>query len=170
MPDDAQVTHPFGHRFAPRRLGAFVDATESHVAHRDTLGRVSPMIRRRGHRGDRPGAFGRVFAANANDSGHSLSLRRARHCIRDPYRGDPQCLSNCWLRAESGCCILRARRAVGTGGVGMVYDRPAVNDFGSIADHTFSRCNPEAPSLIPPKDTDQVPHHIDNHQECSALS
>jgi hypothetical protein len=53
---------------------------------------------------------------------------------------------------------------------GGAYEAPAVTDYGSIADHTFSRCNPEAPNPTPVKDFIEVPHHIDNHQECSALS
>jgi hypothetical protein len=51
----------------------------------------------------------------------------------------------------------------------MRYHSPAVVDYGSIADHTFSRCNPNAPEEIPPKDSADVPHHIDNHLECSAI-
>lgn len=51
-----------------------------------------------------------------------------------------------------------------------MYERPTIVDHGSIVDHTFSRCNPLAPSDVPPKDTIDVPHHIDNHLECSALS
>jgi hypothetical protein len=44
-----------------------------------------------------------------------------------------------------------------------------ITDYGSIAEHTFSRCNPSAPNKKPPKGSDQVPHHIDNHMECSGL-
>jgi hypothetical protein len=51
-----------------------------------------------------------------------------------------------------------------------MYEKPRIIDHGSIVEHTFSRCNPAAPSEIPPKDTEDVPHHIDKHQECSALS
>ena len=47
--------------------------------------------------------------------------------------------------------------------------QPSLIELGSIADHTFSRCNPLV-SGVPPKDSIDVPHHIDNHQECSALS
>lgn len=50
-----------------------------------------------------------------------------------------------------------------------MYERPSIIDHGSIVEHTFSRCNPEV-SGAPPKDTEDVPHHIDIHQECSALS
>ena len=48
------------------------------------------------------------------------------------------------------------------------YTRPVIEDFGSIAEHTFSRCNPSAPKEKPRKDSSDVPHHIDNHMECSA--
>jgi hypothetical protein len=57
----------------------------------------------------------------------------------------------------------------GTKGGCLQYQRPSVIDFGSIADHTFSRCNPDVTGT-PIKDTIDVPHHIDNHLECSALS
>jgi hypothetical protein len=49
---------------------------------------------------------------------------------------------------------------------GLSYERPKVVDYGSIAAHTFTRCGaPEGPR----KDFPDVPHHIDNHGECSAL-
>jgi hypothetical protein len=51
-----------------------------------------------------------------------------------------------------------------------MYEKPRIVDHGSIVEHTFSRCNPAAPKAIPPKDSIDVPHHIDNHEECSALS
>jgi hypothetical protein len=50
----------------------------------------------------------------------------------------------------------------------MQYERPVVTDLGSIAAHTFSRCNPQVTGT-PIKDSADVPHHIDNHLECSAL-
>lgn len=50
-----------------------------------------------------------------------------------------------------------------------VYEAPTITDLGSIADHTFSRCNPQV-SGPPIKDREEVPHHIDVHLECSALS
>jgi hypothetical protein len=49
------------------------------------------------------------------------------------------------------------------------WEAPTIVDYGSIAEHTFSRCNPAAPNKKPPKDSIDVPHHIDNHLECSAL-
>jgi hypothetical protein len=60
-------------------------------------------------------------------------------------------------------------RVQGTKGGSLQYVRPSVVDFGSIADHTFSRCNPNVTGT-PIKDSIDVPHHIDNHLECSALS
>jgi hypothetical protein len=48
------------------------------------------------------------------------------------------------------------------------YEAPMIADFGSIAAHTFSRCNPNV-SGVPAKDSADVPHHIDDHLECSAL-
>jgi hypothetical protein len=57
----------------------------------------------------------------------------------------------------------------GTKGGNLQYEKPSVIDFGSIADHTFSRCNPNVTGT-PIKDFIDVPHHIDNHLECSALS
>lgn len=51
-----------------------------------------------------------------------------------------------------------------------MYEKPRIIDHGSIVEHTFSRCNPAEASGPPPKDSIDVPHHIDNHQECSALS
>lgn len=50
-----------------------------------------------------------------------------------------------------------------------MYEKPRIIDHGSIVEHTFSRCNP-AVTGSPPKDSIDVPHHIDNHLECSALS
>lgn len=50
-----------------------------------------------------------------------------------------------------------------------MYERPNIVDHGSIVGHTFSRCNP-AVTGTPIKDSVDVPHHHDNHQECSALS
>jgi hypothetical protein len=50
-----------------------------------------------------------------------------------------------------------------------MYEKPLIIDHGSIVEHTFSRCNP-AVTGVPIKDTADVPHHIDNHGECSALS
>jgi hypothetical protein len=47
------------------------------------------------------------------------------------------------------------------------YERPEIVDYGSITDHTFSRCNPSAPAPIPPKGPADVPHHIDKFLECS---
>lgn len=52
----------------------------------------------------------------------------------------------------------------------QAYTRPEIVDYGSISDHTFSRCNPAAPKENPPKDSIDVPHHMDDHLECSALS
>ena len=49
----------------------------------------------------------------------------------------------------------------------MRYERPEILDLGSIAQHTFSRCNPGVTGE-PIKDSIDVPHHIDNHLECSA--
>jgi len=51
------------------------------------------------------------------------------------------------------------------------YETPAVVDFGSIADHTFTRCGGTGKpghANVPPKDFPWVPHHIDGHGECSA--
>jgi hypothetical protein len=46
------------------------------------------------------------------------------------------------------------------------YVKPEIVDFGSIADNTFSRCNPAV--VGPPyKGPSNVPHHIDKHLECS---
>jgi hypothetical protein len=50
-----------------------------------------------------------------------------------------------------------------------MYEKPLIIDHGSIVDHTFSRCNPNV-SGVPIKGSDDVPHHIDNHGECSGLS
>jgi hypothetical protein len=57
----------------------------------------------------------------------------------------------------------------------MSYEKPRLVDFGSIRDHTFSRCNPLGALAnnggnTPPKASDDVPHHMDNHMECSGLS
>jgi hypothetical protein len=48
-------------------------------------------------------------------------------------------------------------------------------EFGAITDHTFSRCNPlgaiaNGGGNFPPKGSADVPHHMDNHMECSGLS
>jgi hypothetical protein len=52
-----------------------------------------------------------------------------------------------------------------------MYEKPRILDHGSIVEHTFSRCNPSIPTGDRPlKDFPDVPHHIDNHGECSALS
>lgn len=51
------------------------------------------------------------------------------------------------------------------------WETPTIVDYGSIAEHTFSRCNPSLPAgSKPPKDSIDVPHHIDNHMECSATN
>jgi len=50
----------------------------------------------------------------------------------------------------------------------MRYEKPEVMDFGSIAEHTFSTCNP-AVTGTPGKGPDDVPYHIDHHLECSGL-
>jgi hypothetical protein len=52
--------------------------------------------------------------------------------------------------------------------VKLTYDSPAITDYGSIAAHTFTRCG--GPAGGPPKDSRDVPHHIDMFGECSALS
>lgn len=57
----------------------------------------------------------------------------------------------------------------------MSYEKPRLVDFGSITDHTFSRCNPlgalaNGGGNFPPKGSDDVPHHLDKHMECSGLS
>jgi hypothetical protein len=62
-----------------------------------------------------------------------------------------------------------------TGDTTVEYESPRVVDFGSIADHTFSRCNPTGAQPgpggnVPRKGSDQVPFHFDNMQECSGLS
>jgi hypothetical protein len=49
------------------------------------------------------------------------------------------------------------------------WEEPTIIDYGSIVEHTFSRCNPDAPNEIPPKDSFDVPHQIDQHLECSAI-
>lgn len=50
-----------------------------------------------------------------------------------------------------------------------MYQKPEIIDLGSISRHTFTRCGGAIPPF-PPKDFPQVPHHIDNFNECSALS
>jgi hypothetical protein len=60
------------------------------------------------------------------------------------------------------------------------FEEPTIQDFGSIAQHTFTRCNPSAPPTYvdkhgnvhqtPQKDFIYVPHHIDNFGECSSLA
>jgi hypothetical protein len=56
----------------------------------------------------------------------------------------------------------------------MAYERPSVVDFGSITDHTFSRCNPTG--AIPNRGGNTPPKgpaenfHWDVHMECSGLS
>jgi hypothetical protein len=57
----------------------------------------------------------------------------------------------------------------------MSYERPRLVDLGSITEHTFSRCNPlgaiaNGGGNFPPKGSADVPHHMDNHMECSGLS
>jgi hypothetical protein len=47
------------------------------------------------------------------------------------------------------------------------YTAPEIVDFGSIAQHTFTRCG--GPAGGPKKDFPDVPNHIDNHGECSGL-
>ena len=55
----------------------------------------------------------------------------------------------------------------GTGEVlrGMAYEKPAIIDYGSIADHTFYRCAGGNPGAEKPKDPDLCEH--DKHGECS---
>ncbi|NED95069.1 hypothetical protein G1H11_07055 [Phytoactinopolyspora alkaliphila] len=48
-----------------------------------------------------------------------------------------------------------------------MYERPQLYVIGSVVEHTLSRCNPNL-SGPPPKDSADVPHHIDQHGECSA--
>jgi hypothetical protein len=46
------------------------------------------------------------------------------------------------------------------------YEKPKVTDFGSIAEHTFTRCDTaEDRPGAPPKDFVTCAH--DNHGECS---
>jgi hypothetical protein len=51
-----------------------------------------------------------------------------------------------------------------------MYEKPRIIDHGSIVEHTFTRCNPEGATGTSIKDSIDVPHHLDTHQECSALS
>ncbi len=61
-----------------------------------------------------------------------------------------------------------------------MYEKPVIEDYGSIVDHTFSRCNPSqaspgaAPipnaSGKPPVKGDAVNFHWDKFNECSGLS
>jgi len=46
----------------------------------------------------------------------------------------------------------------------MVYTRPTITDFGSIAAHTFLTPGGET------KNKERVPGHIDNFTECSSVS
>lgn len=46
----------------------------------------------------------------------------------------------------------------------MRFERPTVTDFGSIANHTFSRCD-SGTGDFPPKDPVDFPH--DKFGECS---
>ncbi|NED99648.1 hypothetical protein [Phytoactinopolyspora halotolerans] len=48
-----------------------------------------------------------------------------------------------------------------------MYQRPEITVIGSVVELTLSRCNPSL-SGPPPKDSPDVPHHIDQHGECSA--
>jgi hypothetical protein len=47
----------------------------------------------------------------------------------------------------------------------MAYEKPAIIDYGSIADHTFYRCVGGNPSAEKPKDLNVCEH--DKHGECS---
>ena len=47
----------------------------------------------------------------------------------------------------------------------MLYTRPAITDFGSIAAHPFI-----AGGSNETKNKEQVPGHIDNFTECSSVS
>jgi hypothetical protein len=65
--------------------------------------------------------------------------------------------------------VIDEHRQPRSGGVTPMqgWETPTIVDYGSIAEHTFSRCNPQV-SGNPKKDFIDVPHHIDNHLECSA--
>jgi hypothetical protein len=47
----------------------------------------------------------------------------------------------------------------------MLYTRPMISDFGSIAAHTFV-----AGGSDETKNKEKVPGHIDNFTECSSVS
>ncbi len=49
----------------------------------------------------------------------------------------------------------------------MKYEKPTITDHGSIAKHTFTRCDTAMPvgDVRPPKDRDNFP--LDKHGECS---
>ena len=48
-----------------------------------------------------------------------------------------------------------------------IYKAPSIVDYGSIGDHTFTRC-PPAVEGAPPKDLTQCPE--DKFEECSCPS
>jgi hypothetical protein len=52
--------------------------------------------------------------------------------------------------------------------MGMTYEAPRVIDYGSIAEHTFTRCEGATGSDTPPKDFMICDH--DNHGECSCAN
>ena len=57
----------------------------------------------------------------------------------------------------------------------MGYEKPRLIDFGSITDHTLSRCNPLGALAnhggnTPPKGSGDVPHHLDKHIDSSGRS
>ena len=51
-----------------------------------------------------------------------------------------------------------------------MYEKPMIIDHGSIVEHTFTRCNPTGATGTSVKDFENVPHKLDVHLECSALS
>ena len=55
----------------------------------------------------------------------------------------------------------------------IAFEKPRIEDFGSIAEHTFTRCGgtgytgPGTAPAAPPKDFPWVPNKLDNFGECS---